>query len=74
MIMEANNEAMDLDEAMDPDEYPDDYESCARCGYDHEYEPELALKAHLACKLCLAEMALGELGNGPDHDCHEHVR
>ena len=25
---------------------PDDYEACGECGFDHEYEPNEAAKAH----------------------------
>ncbi len=47
------------------------YELCARCGFDHEHEPEQAQKAHKDCSLCSKEVALGMIGEGPDHCCQE---
>lgn len=53
---------------------PDDYEACARCGHDHEYEGTHAYKLHSNCTLCLAEIDGLGIGNGPDHDCKDHQR
>ncbi len=48
-----------------------DYEACARCGFDHEYEPEQAQKAHAECSACQHEIAEDEVGCGPDHECSQ---
>lgn len=51
---------------------PEGYEVCARCGYDHEYEPVEAQKAHQDCSLCQAEVKSDKVGEGPDHSCRDH--
>ena len=51
---------------------PEDYEECARCGFDHEYEPEQAHDLHAKCELCMKELNEIGWGNGPDHRCEDH--
>ena len=53
---------------------PIDYEYCARCGFDHEYEYEAAQNAHMNCKLCTVELESGNIGGGDDHDCQDHQK
>ena len=61
------------EEYDNPKNYPD-YEPCARCGYDHEYESEEAQAAHAACALCQKEIQEGRIGDGPDHSCQEEEK
>lgn len=42
---------------MAVNEFPEDYEVCAECGFDHEYENEEAQKWHVKndpnyCEMC----------------------
>ena len=48
-----------------------DYEQCARCGFDHEYEHHQAQQAHKDCPLCAKEVSEGMVGEGPDHSCEQ---
>ena len=51
-----------------------DHECCARCGFDHEYEPAEAQAIHSVCPLCQREIDTGRIGEGPDHDCLTMIR
>jgi predicted nucleic-acid-binding Zn-ribbon protein len=45
------------------------YETCAKCGYDHEYEIEKAHYIHTHCRIC--KQYLDDIENCPDHECEE---
>lgn len=51
-----------------------DYETCAKCGYDHEYEPKEAANVHSHCYICRKYMEKGDIENCPDHECSEYVQ
>lgn len=46
-----------------------DYEACAKCGYDHEYESDKAHYTHIHCHIC--KQYLDDVDNCPDHECEE---
>lgn len=49
------------------------YEPCARCGFDHEYEPNYAQLIHGSCPACQKEVKEGRIGEGPDHVCADEI-
>lgn len=49
-----------------------DYEPCARCGFDHGIDNNEAQQLHMHCEICSEEIKSGLIGEGPDHLCEQH--
>ena len=45
-----------------------DYETCSKCGFDHEYEPKEAHDTHSHCYIC--KQYMDDVNNCPDHECN----